>query len=188
MQVWRQAGGGGSYSLVTTLAAGSTSYADSGLQPGEIYEYQVIAIDLAGSSAAAESGLMTLPTAPAAAATSQAAEVQLSWAACNGAVAYNVYRGLTPGGEGASPYATVIRGATSFSDTGVTVGETYYYEVTAVDFSGESPPSAQTSVVATDAGPQVVGVYVSGSAWSTANPSTGLPRPGRGGPRQYAGL
>ncbi len=179
VQVWREVDGAGSpfplnLALVTTLPAGSTSYLDSGLQPGTIYEYEVYAIDLAGSSAVAETGLTTLPTAPVATATSQSAEVQLSWAACAGAVAYNVYRGLTPGGEGTSPYATVIRGATSFTDTGVTVGETYYYEVTAVDFSGEGAPSAEVSLVATDSGPQVVGVYVSGSAWSTAKPLTDL--------------
>ena len=56
----------------------------------------------------------------------------------------------------------------------MTVGETYYYEVTAVDFSGEGALSAEVSLVATDSGPQVVGVYVSGSAWSTAKPLTDL--------------
>ena len=69
----------------------------------------------------------------------------MTWPASNGAVAYNVYRGLTPGGEGASPYATVIRGTTSFIDAGVIGGATYYYGVTAVDFSGESAPSAEVT-------------------------------------------
>ena len=70
-------------------------------------------------------------------AITNAGQVQLSWTASNGAVAYNVYRGLTPGGEGAAPYATV-NNATRFTDAGATSGQAYYYFVTAVDFSGES--------------------------------------------------
>ncbi|MGA2256994.1 MAG: fibronectin type III domain-containing protein [Thermoguttaceae bacterium] len=144
VQVWRRVGGAGSFSLVTTLPANTTSYVDSGLQPGTLYEYQVSAIDLAGSSPAANTGLTTLPLAPVVTATTLAGQVQLSWMASNGAVAYNIYRGLAPGGEGAAPYATV-NNATGFTDAGVTGGQTYYYRVTAVDFSGESAPSAEVA-------------------------------------------
>jgi len=142
VQVWRRTGGAGSFSLVTTLPAGSTSYTDNSLQPGTLYEYNVLAVDLAGSSPAADTGLTTLPVPPVATATTQAGQVQLSWTASTGAVAYNVYRGLTPGGEGGVPYATVDN-ATSFIDSGVVSGQAYYYFVTAVDFTGESAPSAE---------------------------------------------
>jgi len=144
VQVWRRSGGAGDFSLVTTLPAGSTSYVDDGLQPGTLYEYHVSAVNLAGSSPAADTGLTTLPAPPEVTATTQAGQVQLSWTASTGAVAYNVYRGLKPGGEGGVPYATV-ENATSFTDNGVTSGQPYYYVVTAVDFSGESAPSAEVA-------------------------------------------
>ena len=102
VQVWRRSGGAGSFSLATTLAAGSTSYVNNSLQPGTLYEYHVLAIDLAGSSPAADTGLTTLPLAPVVTAATQGGQVQLSWTASNGAVSYNIYRGLAPGGENAA--------------------------------------------------------------------------------------
>ena len=173
VQVWRQTGGAGSYSLLTTLAAGTTNYTDTSLAAGTLYEYKVYAIDLAGSSPDADTGLTTLPSPPTVSAQIQSGDVQLSWAAVTGALAYNVYRGLASGTEGASPYATVEH-ATTFTDTGVTATDTYYYYVTAVDFSGESVPSNEVSETipaggdpaVIDTPPQVVGVFVSGSSWS----------------------
>jgi autotransporter-associated beta strand protein len=144
VQVLRRSGGAGSFALAATLTAGSTSYSDTGLQPGTLYEYQVVVIDLAGASPAADTGLTTIPLAPVVTAKAGAGQIQLTWPASNGAVAYNVYRGLTSGGEGTAPYAT-INNADSFTDTGVTSLQTYYYRVTAVDFSGESPASAEVS-------------------------------------------
>ncbi len=146
VQISRRVGGAGSFSLVTTLPAGSTNYVDNGLQPGTLYEYHVSAVNLAGAIPAADTGLTTLPLAPVATAATDAGQVQVSWTACNGAVAYNVYRGLTPGGEGAAPYATV-NNAVHFTDVGVAIGQTYYYRVTAVDFSGESVPSTEVAAV-----------------------------------------
>jgi fibronectin type 3 domain-containing protein len=144
VQIWRRAGGAGNYSLVTTVPAGSTDYADNSLQPGTLYEYEVIAVDLAGSSPAADTGLTTLPVAPVVTATTVMGQVQLSWTASNGAVSYNIYRGLAAGAVDPTPYAT-INHAASFTDAGVTAGQAYYYLVTAVDFSGESAPSAEVA-------------------------------------------
>ena len=149
VQVWRRSGGAGSFSLATTLAAGSTSYVDNSLQPGTLYEYRVLAIDLAGSSPAADTGLTTVPLAPVVTAATQGGQVQLNWTASNGAVSYNIYRGLAPAGEDPAPYATV-NNATAFTDAGVASGLTYYYLVTAVDFSGESAPSTEVAASASN--------------------------------------
>jgi hypothetical protein len=72
----------------------------------------------------------------------------LSWQASTSTVAgYNVYRGTVSGG----PYAKVnsgLVGGTSYTDTTVAAGQTYYYVVTAVDSSNaESSYSAQVSAV-----------------------------------------
>jgi fibronectin type 3 domain-containing protein len=71
-------------------------------------------------------------------------QLSLAWAASAGATSYNVYRSTSSGGEGATPYKTGIV-SPSFTDTGLVAGATYYYEVTAVNFSGESGRSTEVS-------------------------------------------
>jgi hypothetical protein len=71
-------------------------------------------------------------------------QVVVSWAASIGATSYNVYRALTPGGEGGTPYRTGLT-ATTFTDTGLTNGTTYFYQVTAVNAAGESGRSVEVS-------------------------------------------
>jgi len=74
--------------------------------------------------------------------------VSLSWAASTSTVVgYNVYRGTQSGG----PYAVLNSAAdasTTYTDSTVQAGQTYYYVVTAVDGSGnESVNSNQAQAV-----------------------------------------
>jgi chitin-binding protein len=85
-----------------------------------------------------------VPPAPAnLAATAGNAQVSLTWNAATGATGYNVKRSLTSGG----PYSNVATNVTtnSYTNTGLTNGTTYFYVVTAVNASGESPVSSQAS-------------------------------------------
>src|SRR5207244_3285904 len=70
-------------------------------------------------------------------------QINLSWTASSGATSYNAKRSGVNGG----PYTTIATGvaATSYSDTGLTPGTTYYYVVSAINSNGESPNSAQTA-------------------------------------------
>src|SRR5262249_32608889 len=52
------------------------------------------------------------------------------------ATGYNIYRSTRSGGEGLLPYAFNVSG-TTFHDTNVLSGQTYYYVVTAINGSGE---------------------------------------------------
>jgi chitin-binding protein len=83
-----------------------------------------------------------VPTAPTGLTASNGnAQVGLTWNAASGATSYNVKRSTTSGG----PYSNVATNvtATSFTNTGLTNGTVYYYVVTAVNASGESPVSTQ---------------------------------------------
>lgn len=88
--------------------------------------------------------------------------VSLGWASVAGATKYNIKRGTASGG----PYTTSIGSptSTSFTDTDVTNGVTYYYVVSAVNAAGISgksspanatpgglqpPPDAPTGLIAT---------------------------------------
>jgi fibronectin type 3 domain-containing protein len=73
-----------------------------------------------------------------------AGQVSLNWAPSPGAVTYNIYRSTSPGGEGNTPLQTGLTG-NSFTDTGLSGGTTYYYEVTAVGVGGEGPMSTEVS-------------------------------------------
>jgi hypothetical protein len=105
------------------------------------------------------------PSAPTGlSATAGNQQVSLSWIASTGATSYNVKRGTASGG----PYTTVSSPTTtSYTDTGLTNGTTYYYVVSAVNSYGESanssevsatplaPPAAPTNLTATAGNQQV---------------------------------
>lgn len=73
--------------------------------------------------------------------------VDLTWTAASGAVGYNIYRGTVSGGS----YAMInssLDGTTSYVDSTVVSGQTYYYVATTVNSeSEESAYSNQTTAV-----------------------------------------
>lgn len=69
-------------------------------------------------------------------------QVMLMWTASSGATVYTVKRSTVSGG----PYTQLgLPTTTSFTDTSVTNGTTYFYVVSASNSSGESPNSTQVS-------------------------------------------
>lgn len=72
------------------------------------------------------------------------AKVTLAWGAATGATSYNVYRGAAAGAQAATPVAMGI-GGTSYTDTGVTNGTTYFYKVSGVNTGGIGARSNEAS-------------------------------------------
>jgi fibronectin type 3 domain-containing protein len=146
---------GGSYTLYTTLPANAPSlpgaytpeeydWTDTGCAPGTYYDYHIQCFNVAGYNDFVGGNATTLTTAPSAVtATAAASSVSLSWSAPTGAVNYNLYRGTAAGAESATPLATGIT-ATSYVDSSVTSGNTYYYYVTAVN-ANTAPINAESA-------------------------------------------
>jgi hypothetical protein len=106
-----------------------------------------------GSAPAAPTGLS---------ATASNAQVKLSWTASSDATSYNVYRGTAAGAEVSTPVATGVT-TTTYTNTGLTNGTTYFYKVAAVNASGTSAMSNEAS-----AKPAAVAVNVTSSVKITA--------------------
>ncbi|MGO4529476.1 glycoside hydrolase family 6 protein [Paenibacillus sp. 2TAF8] len=158
---WAASTGATSYTVKRALTASGpfvtvaanvsgTSYTNTGLTNGTTYYYVVTASNAAGESVNSASAMATpaaVATAPAAptalTATAGNAQVSLAWTASAGATSYNVKRALTAAG----PFTTIASNvtATSYTNTGLTNGTTYYYVVSAVNAAGQSANSTVAS-------------------------------------------
>jgi fibronectin type 3 domain-containing protein len=156
---WNASSGASSYNVkrsttsggpYTTIATGvtSTSFTNTGLTNGTTFFFVVSAVNSAGESGnsnqASATPQLSLPPAPTGlTAIPGNAQVSLSWNASSGATSYNVKRSTTSGG----PYTTIATGvtSTSFTNTGLTNGTTFFFVVSAVNSAGESGNSNQAS-------------------------------------------
>ena len=107
------------------------------------------------------------PIAPPGAASGLAAtpgdtQVGLTWTAASGATGHSVHRATTSGG----PYTTVKTNVvgTSFTDTGLTNGMTYYYVVSGTNAEGEGANSNQASATPVGGGGPVTVTFTSVAA------------------------
>jgi hypothetical protein len=167
--------GAGSYATLVTLAAGVTSFVDTGLTAGTTYTYHVKAQNAAGSSSfsseasAVPASTATAPTAPSGlAATPSSGQVSLSWTDnSSNETNFSVERRTGTAGtfvEIARPAAN----AASYVDTTVAANTTYQYRVRAQNVSLNS---AYTSIV-TATTPVVSSIYYVSLTGSDSNNGT----------------
>ncbi len=146
----------GTLSLYQTLGV-VTAYTDSSVTAGTTYYYAVAAVNTVGEgsrsverSATPTAPPPVVPGQPVLTATAGVGQVGLSWTTpSNGGsaiTAYKLYRGTVSGSL--SLYKT-LGVVTTYTDTAVTAGTTYYYGVAAVNVVGEGARSAQKSAVPT---------------------------------------
>jgi hypothetical protein len=147
--------------LLTSVGASVRSYSDSAVSPGASYSYHVTAVNGAGESPPSNSvvsgppGPVSLPGAPTgltATRPSKPRTIQLTWTApaSNGGAPvtnYRIYRGTLPSGEASLPIATV-GSVTSYKDTTLQSGVTYYYVIRAVNSAGDGAQSNEASATA----------------------------------------
>ena len=139
------ASGSGSNSWTSTLTVGAGSAAVG------TYTVTVAGAETSGGSPASSTSVTVTVNGPPAApgnltASAGNGQVSLTWTASPGATSYDVLRSTTSGSE---ILLTTGVTSTSYTDTSVTNGTTYYYEVEAVNTYGTSSPSIEASATPT---------------------------------------
>ena len=97
-------------------------------------------------------------------ATADNGQVSLSWPAANNAAAYYVYFSTSPGVVTSIANRIATVNGTSYIQTGLTNGTTYYYVITSVNANSESAASNQVSAT-----PAELGSYVQDDLVGTWN-------------------
>ena len=138
-EVWRSTRRSGPFTAISW--SGTTSYTDSNLPAGTPYYYIIRAVndtdfvfysDYSLTGSAVAGGLGT-PSAPSVSPYGNRLRVQ--WNAAVGATGYEVWRSTSPDG----PFSGISwSGTTSYIDSGLSAGKTYYYRIRTVnDSAGE---------------------------------------------------
>ncbi len=159
-RIYRSTTSGSGYSLLTTVPSSQTTYSDTSVNAGNTYYYMVAAVNSLGTglnSTEVNVNVVDVPSAPQnlqASATS--GSVTLTWdppASDGGSqiLLYKIYRSTTQGGSYTNIANTSDGTTTTYTDTSVVNGQTYYYVVSAVNSIGEGPTSTEAS--ATPTGP-----------------------------------
>src|ERR1017187_5370444 len=176
--------GGGASNVLGTIVLNNNvtgpSYTDTSPTDGSIYSYFVTATSAGGTSGNSTSAVaVPLPAPPANAPGSltgsfvQTTNIVLNWPSVPGAVGYLISRATSPGG----PFTFLMSVTeTTYTDVGLNVAATYYYQVAAVNAAGVStnatvsvmaPPSAPASLSAVPGDSQVT------LSWSAVANATG---------------
>jgi hypothetical protein len=149
-EIERASSASGPFGLIYTAAANSTSYSNTGLVSGTTYYYRVRAINSGGPSPFTSTVSATTPALPAApsnlvAATASTTSINLSWTDnSTNETGFQIERTLESGVDFVLIHTTSAN-ATSYSNTGLQSGVTYYYRIRALNASGTSQYTAQAS-------------------------------------------
>ena len=100
--------------------------------------------------------------------------IQVSWSPADGAAGYAVYRSTDAASAGIRMNSALIVGETSYTDTSVRDGVTYYYTVRSVDASGKENGGATASATAKVAPPAGLTVSINQGATYTTDKSVTL--------------
>jgi len=157
----------GPFSLIASVS--ETTYKDVGVNSNATYYYHVEAMNAGGTSTNALVSVNGPPAAPASlSATAGNTQIALTWPASNGATNYILKRGISSGNETTTVFS--IYPGTSYTDTNLLNGTTYYYIVIATGPGGTSPSSPEASATpSTNAAAGLVWTGAASPAWDTTS-------------------
>ena len=162
-------------STVSIAAVAGTDAIQASPQYNDYYYSTGSATGAAGSSSSQPPAAAAVPTGLTA--RGGVNQVTLSWTASASGTApitYNVFRGPTSGGEAATAIATGLSG-TTFTDTGLATGGTYFYQVAASNAAGTTAHSSEATartlspVLQIDAGGGPVAPFSADAGFNTGN-------------------
>jgi fibronectin type 3 domain-containing protein len=143
----------GTYVTIAILPPNVTTFLDTGLTPMVVYSYNVVSFNSGGDSSPASASAETVPVAspgPLLITSITANTIGLAWSDnYSDEDGYRIRRYDSASGN-FGEVAILGANVTTFRDTGLTPGVTYYYEVVAFNSGGESSPanaSAQATPV-----------------------------------------
>ncbi len=158
---------GSSFTLIEGLVAGATTASVKGLSQDSNYWYRVQAFATGSTSAFSNTvALRTLPTIPTAPSNLSlliggTSQIQVSWQDnSNNEQFFNLFRST----DGVSyPFGiTLPAGSTTYLNTGLSAGTTYFYRVNAANTGGTSGfagPESATTIGITIAAPTALSAY-----------------------------
>ncbi len=157
-QIWRADSEDGEYKIVKTITSGSTTaYSNTGLESGKTYYYKMRAFTTADGSKVfgAYSDVFAVavtPEAPTLTVTSSSAGIaKLSWDEISGAAGYQIWRSDSETGTYTLVKSITSGSTTSYSNSGLTSGNTYYYKVRAyTEVDGKKTFGAYSTVQSVD--------------------------------------
>jgi hypothetical protein len=167
-----------------SLAAGTTTFRDTGLTASTAYWYRVKATNVAGSSAYSNTATATTqappPTVPASptgltAAPGSASAIDVTWVDnATNETAYVVERSPNGTDSWTVVAGSLAAGTTTFRDTGLTASTAYWYRVKATNVAGSSTYSNTATATTPPAAPFFADSFpgADGSVWETAKWST----------------
>ena len=146
---------GVNFAVAATLGANVTSFGDSGLTAGTTYYYKVSAYNAGGENFSPMATSATLPLAPSSPTGINFTGISMTgitvnWTdASSNEIGFRVYRSTD--GTNFAVVASLGANVTSFGDSGLTAGTTYYYKVSSYNAGGETVSTAAS--VATSSPP-----------------------------------
>lgn len=143
-------GAAGPFVEIASLGQNTATYLDTNLTELTTYHYQVVAVNLVGSSAPASADATTQLLAPTglSGTASTFTSLTLTWTD-NSTVedGFLIYRSTTGvSGSFALLPGVISADSTTFSDTGLTAGTTYHYQIVTLKGSTESAKSNTVAV------------------------------------------
>ena len=170
---------GTSFTQVDVTAAGLTTYQDTGLTPNTTYTYEVQATNAGGNSGVSNMASATtpltpppIPSAPSGlvATIVTATQVNLTWTSnSNNETGFDIQRETSTTGT-FTQIGTTGYGVTAYTDSTVTAGSTYSYQVCAANGGGKSAFSNTATI-------SIGADSISGTVTTTVN-SAITPLPG----------
>ena len=155
--IFRTTDGGASYILGATVGANSTAYIATGLSAGITYGFRVNAANTGGTSGfAGPAFATTLPIAPSTPSFTSISgttnSITVNWNNVANETGYNLYRSTTLEGT-YTGLTTLGANVTTFVNTGLSSGTTFFYKIDAFNSGGTSALSGATSFTTTSATP-----------------------------------